>query len=132
MRLGEGEGEGRRGGRREGEINVVSVQALRDSCWKAKDEAAAAEKACEAKLKATHIETEKRCKSIKTETLEKAREEQQSFLQQLFPSIKVDASEPSKWMDEFEVKVEELLQGYKDQVLNVMVTMATNEKLILI
>lgn len=103
------------------------VQTLRDSCWKAKDEAAAIEKACEAKLKAAHIETEKRCKSIKTETLEKTREEQQSFLKQLFPSIKVDESEPSKWMDEFEVKVEELLQGYKDQV---MVTMATKEEFI--
>ena len=102
------------------------VQTLRDSCWKAKDEAAATEKACEAKLKAAHIETEKRCKSIKTETMEKAREEQQSFLKQLFPAIKIDASEPSKWMDEFEVKVEELLQGYNDQVL---VTMATKEKL---
>ena len=111
-------------------LMLFSVKALRDSCWKAKDEAAAAEKACEAKLKAAHIETEKRCKSIKTETAEKAREEQQSFLQQLFPSIKIDASEPSKWMDEFEVKVEALLQGYKDQVLNAMVTIATYEKLI--
>ena len=74
------------------------------------------EKACEEKLKEARIDTEKQCKSIKTAAAQEAREEQQMFLKQLFPSIKVDETKPSKWMDEFEVKVEELLQGYEDQV----------------
>ena len=95
---------------------VLYSQSLYDSCWKAKDEAAILEKVCEEKLKAAHIETERRCKTAKTETLTKAREEQQIFLKQLFPSLKVESTEYSKWMDEFEVKVDELLKGYNDKV----------------
>ena len=67
-------------------------------------------------MKAAHIETEQRCKAVKTETLTKAREEQQAYLRQLFPSVKVDSSEFSKWLDEFEVKVEEVLKDYSDKV----------------
>lgn len=95
----------------------ILFQSLRDSCWKAKDMAAKVEKDCEQKLRAAHIETEQRCKSVRTATLTEAREEQQAFLKQLFPTIKVDTEEFSKWLDEFEVKVEEQLTEYRDQVL---------------
>ena len=101
-------------------VSLHVAQSLRDSCWKAKDEAAELEKACEQKLKAAHIETEQRCKAVKTETVTKAREEQQAFLTQLFPSITVDATEFSKWMDEFEVKVEEVMKENRDKVRHLL------------
>ena len=78
--------------------------------------AAEVEKDCEEKLRAVRIEMEQRCKSVRTATLTKAQEEQQAFLKQLFPAIKVDTEEFSKWLDEFEVKVEEQLTEYRDQV----------------
>lgn len=94
----------------------ILFQSLRDSCWKAKDMAAEVEKDCEQKLRAASIEAEQRCKSVRTATLTQAQEDQQAFLKQLFPAIKVDAQEFSKWLDEFEVKVEEKLTEYNDQV----------------
>lgn len=92
------------------------VQSLRDSCWKAKDEAANLEKVCEGKVKEAHVAAGERVKAVKAEVQTKAKEDQQAFLKQLFPSVAVEAQDHSVWLDEFESKVEDLLKGYTDEV----------------
>ena len=92
------------------------LQSLRDSCWKAKDEAANLEKVYEEKVKDAHIAATERVKTAKAELQSKAREDQQAFLKQLFPFVTVEAQDFSMWLDEFESKVEEHLKGYTDKV----------------
>ena len=95
---------------------LLFSQSLRDNCWKAKDEVANLEKVYEEKVKDAHIAATERVKTAKAELQSKAREDQQAFLKQLFPSITVEAQDFSMWLDEFESKVEEHLKGYTNEV----------------
>ena len=53
---------------------LTPSQSLRESCWKARDEAATKEKAGEQKLKQVYHEAEQRCKAAKEEALRDATE----------------------------------------------------------
>ena len=102
----------------------LRIQSLRDKCWKARDEAAEKEKAFETKLQESYQQVEQRCKQVKTDTLQEARDNQKIFLQQLFPAVMVETETFPGWLDEFEKKVQEIQQQDSTQVRGVVDSVA--------
>eukprot|EP00731_Ephydatia_muelleri_P038798 Em0916g1a len=88
---------------------------LRDSTWKARDDAAAAEKASKDHLTKMMAEAEKRCKQAKKEGITEAQVAHKATVQRLFPDVTSDEKDFSRWIDGVERAVKEQLDQHKQE-----------------
>ena len=89
--------------------------------WKARDEAAEAEKSSEMKLKQAQEQAEQLASSAKTQALVEAYANHRALLQQLFPDVSVDrcgddSGQQEQWLEEFEGKAQAILTHQREEV----------------
>ena len=75
---------------------------------------------CVCYLMCSYLVSQASCKAAKRDTLSESQDRQRQFLSQLFPMVTVEEEEFSKWLDQFEVKVQTILTG-KDQEVSLCV-----------
>ena len=103
-------------------IPYWAMQELSESLWKAKDEAGAAEKSWEKKLKQVQEQVEVTAASAKSEALKEAYQSHRALLQQLFPRLKVEGcdNKHQQWLENFEVQAQDLISTREKEVREVV------------
>ena len=91
---------------------------MSESLWKTKDEAGAAEKAWEKKLKQVQEQVEVSSASAKSEALKEAYQSHRALLQQLFPQLSVKGCDGKyqQWLESFESQALDFMNTQEKEV----------------
>lgn len=96
----------------------IWLQELRDSLWKARDDAVIAEKDSEKKLDTVQEQMRQSAASAKAEALLEAYTNHRALLRQLFPEVSVEGydGKQEQWLEAFEGKAQEILSSRSEEV----------------